>query len=49
MQKQVWQLRTVKDAFPGYQEVAVGWVGVVDIEVVSKIPVCFEGGDDRIY
>lgn len=40
---------SVKDAFPVYQKaMAVIWIGVVDIEVVSEIPVCFEGGDGRI-
>jgi hypothetical protein len=42
--------RSVKDGFSVYQkEMAVVWIGVVDIEVVNKIPVCFEGGDGRIY
>lgn len=41
---------SVTDAFPVYQEeMVVIWIGVVDIEVVSEIPVCFEGGDGRIY
>lgn len=42
--------KSTTDAFPVYQkEMVVVWIGVVDIEVVSEIPVCFEGGDGRIY
>lgn len=41
---------SVTHAFPVYQKaMVVIWIGVVDIEVVSEIPVCFEGGDGRIY